>query len=255
MERKKKGFIMADNDIMETLGGTCAVIYGIIRETYLFWQSKGELVDGYCYLTGPTIQKRTQYGQEQRTTAINQLIKHGLIERKVSGMPRRQWFKILDSSQYTEIDTTVYRNQSTSIPKSIQQYTEIDTTVYRNHPLSNTRDNTRYNTRAEEGGEEGELYRNIQQYGMLSPLLAERIKKDIDDYGIAWCKEAFEVAKRRGKANWSYAQGVIKRWEGEYGRVEKPWELERNDRKTNSNRQSTKARTDVDWSKESDEIC
>ncbi len=255
MERKKKGFIMADNDIMETLGGTCAVIYGIIRETYLFWQSKGELVDGYCYLTEPTIYKRTMYGKRLQRAAIKKLLEHGLIERKFCGMPRRQCFKILNFSQSAQMNLQVGANEPTSSYKRTDKSAQMNLQVGANVCLSNTRDNTRYNTRAEEGGEEGELYRNIQQYGMLSPLLAERIKKDIDDYGIAWCKEAFEVAKRRGKANWSYAQGVIKRWEGEYGRVEKPWELERNDRKTNSNRQSTKARTDVDWSKESDEIC
>ncbi len=240
---------------MEELGGTCAVIYGIIRETYQFWQSKGELVDGYCYLTIPTVEKRTKYGKKLQKKAIESLIEHGLIERVVRGMPKRQWFKLVDMPHSAPKSLSLSSKEPIIELQRTQQSAQKNLLLSSEVSLSKTRDKTREVILDDKTREErGEFYRYLQNYGMLSAWDIEKLNDSINRYGIEWCKEAFEVAKLRGHTKWSYADGIVNKWGFKYGKADKPWELERNERAHNYNRQSTKARSDVDWSKETDAI-
>ncbi len=258
MERKDKGFLKTDNDLLEELGVASAVIYGIIRETYQFWQSKGELIDGYCYLTEPTIQKRTKLGQRAQKAAVKELELHGLIKRKVCGMPRRQYFKLLNSSQSLQMQSQVTANDVTSNCKSSDKELQMQSQVTANVCLSKTRDKTREIILDDKTREErGNFYRYLQNYGMLSAWDIDKLNDSINKYGIEWCKEAFEVAKLRGHTKWSYADGIVNNWGYKYGKADKPWELERAERKSSSyNRNSTRKNdgSDVDWENEPDEF-
>ncbi len=51
-----------------------------------------------------------------------------------------------------------------------------------------------------------------ENIGLLTPLVAEQLKKAEEDYTERWIKEAFEVACVNNKRNWRYIEAVLKRW-------------------------------------------
>lgn len=233
----------------------------MIRETYLFWESKGELVDGYCYLTELTIRKRTLYGKVTQKTAIKTLLEHGYIQRVVKGMPRRQWFKLCDIPQSVEINLQVGRNQPTSKAKTTYKQGEINLQVGRNDTLSKTRDNTRNKTRVEEektpttqppridkDNKVVKLYKS--KFGLPNTKVYDDIKNAIVLYGEEWCYEALKYSIGKNKYGWNYANGTLKGWSAEHPSTSKPWEMMMY---ANGNRKHIK-QSEVDWENEPDGI-
>lgn len=53
-------------------------------------------------------------------------------------------------------------------------------------------------------------HRNV---GMLSPMIAEKLRADMADFSAVWVVEAIEVAVRSEKRNLSYVEGILKRWQ------------------------------------------
>lgn len=51
--------------------------------------------------------------------------------------------------------------------------------------------------------------------GMLSPIVAERLKEAEDRYPPGWIREAFEIAALENKRNWQYVDAILKRWGSE----------------------------------------
>ena len=56
--------------------------------------------------------------------------------------------------------------------------------------------------------------------GLLSPIVAERLKEAEERYPPGWIREAFEIAALENKRNWQYIDAILKRWgsEGKSGR-------------------------------------
>ncbi len=55
--------------------------------------------------------------------------------------------------------------------------------------------------------------------GMLSPIVAERLKEAEERYPPGWIREAFEIAALENKRNWGYIDTILKRW-GSEGKAE-----------------------------------
>ncbi len=51
--------------------------------------------------------------------------------------------------------------------------------------------------------------------GMLSPIVAERLKEAEERYPPGWIREAFEIAALENKRNWQYIDAILKRWGSE----------------------------------------
>ena len=51
--------------------------------------------------------------------------------------------------------------------------------------------------------------------GMLSPILAERLKEAEQRYPPGWIREAFEIAALENKRSWQYIAAVLSRWGSE----------------------------------------
>jgi DnaD/phage-associated family protein len=51
-----------------------------------------------------------------------------------------------------------------------------------------------------------------QNIGVLTPMIAEKVQADFDEYGGANCVEAITVAVNQNVRKWAYVQGILKSW-------------------------------------------
>ena len=51
--------------------------------------------------------------------------------------------------------------------------------------------------------------------GMLTPIVAERLKEAEQRYPPGWIREAFEIAALENKRNWQYISAILARWGSE----------------------------------------
>ena len=51
--------------------------------------------------------------------------------------------------------------------------------------------------------------------GLLSPIVAERLKEAEERYPPGWIREAFEIAALENKRSWGYIDSILKRWGSE----------------------------------------
>ena len=51
--------------------------------------------------------------------------------------------------------------------------------------------------------------------GMLSPMIAERLKEAEQRYPPGWIREAFEIAALENKRSWQYVSAILARWGSE----------------------------------------
>lgn len=51
--------------------------------------------------------------------------------------------------------------------------------------------------------------------GMLSPIVAERLKEAEERYPPGWVREAFEIAALENKRSWQYISAILARWGSE----------------------------------------
>jgi DNA replication protein len=58
-----------------------------------------------------------------------------------------------------------------------------------------------------------DIYRLYEQnIGMITPIIAEKLKEAGERYAQAWIKEAFEEAVMLNKRNWRYIERILERW-------------------------------------------
>ena len=62
--------------------------------------------------------------------------------------------------------------------------------------------------------------------GLLTPLLAEKLKEAEQDYPPAWIEDAFGEAVRLNKRSWAYIQRILENWktQGKHGTPRRPTE-------------------------------
>jgi DnaD/phage-associated family protein len=54
-----------------------------------------------------------------------------------------------------------------------------------------------------------------ENVGMLSPIMAEKLKEAEDEYPWPWIGEAFTIAVTHNKRSWHYISGILRRWAAE----------------------------------------
>ncbi|KAB2336174.1 DnaD domain protein [Cytobacillus depressus] len=79
------------------------------------------------------------------------------------------------------------------------------------------------------GGRCGQVFDFYQQnFGILSPFIAEEIGESVDEFGEPLVIEAMKISLSVGKRNWRYTYGILKRWRDEQVKtLEDLWALER----------------------------
>jgi DNA replication protein len=56
-----------------------------------------------------------------------------------------------------------------------------------------------------------------QNIGMITPLLAEKLRQAERDYPENWLRDAFSLAVERNKRSWAYIQSLLRHW-AEHGK-------------------------------------
>jgi DnaD/phage-associated family protein len=54
-----------------------------------------------------------------------------------------------------------------------------------------------------------------QNFGMLTPLLADELKEAERDYPADWIEDAFRIAVSNNARRWAYVRGILERWKRE----------------------------------------
>jgi phage replication O-like protein O len=49
-----------------------------------------------------------------------------------------------------------------------------------------------------------------QEFGALTPMIADAIKGSVDTYPVEWIQEAMQIAVESNKRSWAYVEGVLK---------------------------------------------
>lgn len=56
------------------------------------------------------------------------------------------------------------------------------------------------------------IFKNYEQeFGALTPMIADAVNDDIDTYSAEWVDEAMQIAVKANKRSWNYVQGILKR--------------------------------------------
>ena len=51
--------------------------------------------------------------------------------------------------------------------------------------------------------------------GMFTPITSEMVRSAYEEYGGQWIIDAIAIATKRNKRNWSYVEGILRRWKAD----------------------------------------
>ncbi len=89
--------ITANRALAHAIGMTETIIYSALLSKYTYYDSRDMLTDGkWFYCTMVDLQESTTYSWKIQKKAIDNLVKKGLLEIRLSGVPARRYFAIKD---------------------------------------------------------------------------------------------------------------------------------------------------------------
>ena len=101
-----------NRQLAHAIGLAEAVVYGALLSKYAYYDQHGLLTDGdWFYSTVEDLEESTALTARQQRRCIDTLIKSGLIQCKVQGMPAKRYFCINDD---TELLAEILSNGSKS---------------------------------------------------------------------------------------------------------------------------------------------
>ena len=90
-----RNFIAVNKTLIKAIGLEEAVILGELASEYSYWQEQGRLDDsGYFFSTVDNIEDNTGLKERRQKTAIDSLVKAGVLDVKLKGLPAKRHFKI-----------------------------------------------------------------------------------------------------------------------------------------------------------------
>lgn len=121
-----------NRQLAHAIGLAEAVVYGALLSKYAYYDQHGLLTDGdWFYSTVEDLEESTALSARQQRRCIETLIKSGLIQCKVQGMPAKRYFCINDD---TELLAGILSNGSKS---SCDKSAQLDGTVKQSEPVTN----------------------------------------------------------------------------------------------------------------------
>lgn len=54
-----------------------------------------------------------------------------------------------------------------------------------------------------------------ENIGAITPLIADQLRADLEDYPESWFPRAIEIAVENNKRSWSYIRAILRRWESD----------------------------------------
>lgn len=121
-----------NRQLAHAIGLAEAVVYGALLSKYAYYDQHGLLTDGdWFYSTVEDLEESTALTARQQRRCIDTLIKSGLIQCKVQGMPAKRYFCINDN---TELLAGILSNGSKS---SCDKSAQLDGTVKQSESVTN----------------------------------------------------------------------------------------------------------------------
>lgn len=121
-----------NRQLAHAIGLAEAVVYGALLSKYAYYDQHGLLTDGdWFYSTVEDLEESTALTARQQRRCIDTLIKSGLIQCKVQGMPAKRYFCINDD---TELLAGILSNGSKS---SCDKSAQLDGTVKQSESVTN----------------------------------------------------------------------------------------------------------------------
>ena len=78
------------------IGNAEAEIYNCLIAKHVYYNNLGKLTEGgWFYSTVKDLHLSSGYAEDAQKTAIHHLIKHGLIESELKGLPAKRYFRII----------------------------------------------------------------------------------------------------------------------------------------------------------------
>nr|WP_269205497.1 DnaD domain protein [Clostridium botulinum] len=173
------------------------------------------------------ILKHCKDGKDSLNSAINELIKAGYIERVFN---RDKTGKLLGGYNYTVYEVPKEHLDNSACTKTADcGKTEIGENRIRKKPFSENppllnnelKLNNEFNSSSSKGNIEVFKYFEKCGFGLLSPVMIEKIATDIEIYSKEWVMKAAEFADEAGKHNYNYVKGILENWKANGGIKEK----------------------------------
>ena len=121
-----------NRQLAHAIGLAEAVVYGALLSKYAYYDQHGLLTDGdWFYSTVEDLEESTALTARQQRRCIDTLIKSGLIQCKVQGMPAKRYFCINDD---TELLAGILSNGSKS---SCDKSAQLDGAVKQSKSVTN----------------------------------------------------------------------------------------------------------------------
>ena len=108
--------------LAHVIGAAAALIYGALISKQIYYQKHSMLgADGWFYSTADDLKESTSFSKCQQERAIKKLVKNGLIDYKIGGMPARRCFRVRDDTELVEKLLAVGKKLITRSQKTCQQ--------------------------------------------------------------------------------------------------------------------------------------
>ena len=107
-----RGFIAVNKRLAQMYGLDEAIMLGELASEYEYWESRGEVEDGYFYSTVENVQENTTLSDRKQRAAIKSLKEAGIIDLMVKGLPPKRYFRINESALMAELNAPIQQEQS-----------------------------------------------------------------------------------------------------------------------------------------------
>ena len=95
---RSDGSIILNKKMIKVLGLEATALYSELLSRYKYFSDRGQLTDdGFFYNTVEDIEEVTALSDYQQRKIISKLVKLGLLETKVMGIPAKRYFKIIQN--------------------------------------------------------------------------------------------------------------------------------------------------------------
>lgn len=94
-------YLTVNREIARKIGINAAIFLSEIIDKFCYFEARGQLDDGWFYLTVDDAESRTTLKKDCQTGAIKILKELGFIETKQRGMPAKRYFKV-DKKKITD---------------------------------------------------------------------------------------------------------------------------------------------------------
>lgn len=93
---RSDGSVVVNKKLIHAIGLHEAILYSELLSKRSYFDSRGQLENGYFYNTAENLHKDTGLSAKQQRKAIKTLEELGLIKTHLHGVPARKFFKIVD---------------------------------------------------------------------------------------------------------------------------------------------------------------